>query len=429
MNCLQVRWVNANVLALLWSPATDSMGAGAGRWNEGMMKYRRFGKTEIQMPVLTCGGMRYQQSWNDLKPSEVTDDSQSNLEETIAAAIAAGINHIETARGYGSSEEQLGRILPSLPRDEIIVQTKIGPNDSEDEFMKVFETSMNNLKLDRLDLFGVHGINTHDLLDKTLNCGTLKALRKLQDQGVIQSVGFSTHGPTDVIVRAIETDEFEYVNLHWYYFDQQNWPAIEAATQCDMGVFIISPSDKGGKLYEPPEKLVDLCSPLTPMGFNDLFCLSHPQVHTLSLGVSRASDFDAHLEIVPLLEKASETIAPVLARLEETWRASLGDVWVENWHKGLPTVEDTPGNIPLYHVLRMFNMYKAFDMLGYGKMRYNLLGGADHWFPGHKVDQVDWDALAGVLVDHPLADAIPDALREAHEAFNAKDEKRLSESE
>jgi predicted aldo/keto reductase-like oxidoreductase len=68
-------------------------------------------------------------------------------------------------------------------------------------------------------------------------------------------------------------------------------------------------------------------------------------------------------------------------------------------------------------------------MLGYGKMRYNLLGGADHWFPGHKVDQVDWDALAGVLVDHPLADAIPDALREAHEAFNAKDEKRLSESE
>ena len=40
------------------------------------------------------------------------------------------MNHIETARGYGSSEYQLGFILPSFPRDEIMVQTKIGPKES-----------------------------------------------------------------------------------------------------------------------------------------------------------------------------------------------------------------------------------------------------------------------------------------------------------
>jgi predicted aldo/keto reductase-like oxidoreductase len=49
-----------------------------------------------------------------------------------------------------------------------------------------------------------------------------------------------------------------------------------------MGVFIISPNDKGGKLYDPPAKLVDLCPPLTPMQFNALYCLARPQVHTLS---------------------------------------------------------------------------------------------------------------------------------------------------
>ena len=55
------------------------------------MKYRRFGKTELQIPVLSCGGMRYQQSWKTGDP--VTDDNQKNLEATIHRAIELGINH------------------------------------------------------------------------------------------------------------------------------------------------------------------------------------------------------------------------------------------------------------------------------------------------------------------------------------------------
>ena len=91
------------------------------------MKYRRFGKTEIQMPVFSCGGMRYQHKWNDIDPSEVPDDGQANLEATIHRSLELGINHIETARGYGSSEMQLGYMLPKLSRDGIIVQTKVAP--------------------------------------------------------------------------------------------------------------------------------------------------------------------------------------------------------------------------------------------------------------------------------------------------------------
>ena len=84
------------------------------------MLYRRFGKTNLQIPVFSCGGMRYQQSWNDV--DKFTPESQKNLEATIRRSVELGINHIETARGYGTSEEQLGHILPKLPRDKIIVQ-------------------------------------------------------------------------------------------------------------------------------------------------------------------------------------------------------------------------------------------------------------------------------------------------------------------
>ena len=81
------------------------------------MLYRRFGKTNLQMPVLSCGGMRYQQAWQDIEANDLDQAGQDNLEATIRRALELGINHIETARGYGSSEYQLGRILPLLPRE------------------------------------------------------------------------------------------------------------------------------------------------------------------------------------------------------------------------------------------------------------------------------------------------------------------------
>ena len=94
------------------------------------MKYRRFGRTGLAMPVLSCGGMRYQYKWQDVEAKEIPPENQANLEACVWRALELGINHIETARGYGTSEMQLGRILPTLPRDKIIVQTKVSPKDT-----------------------------------------------------------------------------------------------------------------------------------------------------------------------------------------------------------------------------------------------------------------------------------------------------------
>ena len=92
-------------------------------------------------------------------------------------------------------------------------------------------------------------------------------------------------------MKAIESDEFDYVNLHWYFVNPLNWCAVQAATKRDMGVFIISPNDKGGMLQNRPTKMAGLCAPLSPMQFNDLYCLARPEVHTLSCGVARPTRF------------------------------------------------------------------------------------------------------------------------------------------
>ena len=393
------------------------------------MQYRRFGRTELPMPVFSCGGMRYQHKWQDIDPTEVPEDGQKNLEATIRRALELGINHIETARGYGSSEMQLGYVLPKLPRQQLIVQTKVVPKADSTQFRQTFLTSLNYLQLDYVDLLGIHGINTREHIDLSLRPGgCMDVAQQLVKEGKVRFVGFSTHGPCDVIMEAINSGRFDYVNLHWYYINQTNWPAIAATTQQDMGVFIISPSDKGGQLYNPPQRLVDLCAPLSPLVFNDLFCLSHPQVHTLSLGAAQPSDFDEHMKVLPLLDKADGVLPDILARLEQRTIEQFGEEWVKTWQVGLPTHENTPGGINIPIILWLRNLALAYDMVEYGKARYNLLNNASHWFPGGKAENVSAEKLARCLENSPHRDRIPDYLKEAHTLLKGDEVKRLSQT-
>ena len=312
-------------------------------------------------------------------------------------------------------------------------QTKVEPTADPQKFKQTFDQSLQNLQLDYVDLLGLHGINNPDTLDYSLRPGgCLEVARQLQAAGRVKHIGFSTHAPLEVILQAIETGQFDYVNLHWYYINQLNWPAIEAATQQDMGVFIISPSNKGGLLYQPSQRLIDLCAPLSPMVFNDLFCLSYPQIHTLSLGAARPDDFAEHMKTLELLDRADELLSPILQRLEQAAIERLGEDWLRTWHLGLPTPEQTPGQINVPVILWLRNLALAYDMLDYGKMRYNLLGNGGHWFAGKRADSIDPTilptALSSALVNSPHAAQIPQLLLETHQLLGGESVQRLSQS-
>ena len=393
------------------------------------MLYKRFGRTELQMPVFSCGGMRYQYKWQDVIPEEIPRDNQENLEAVIRRSVELGINHIETARGYGTSEMQLGKILPQFPREKLIVQTKVSPVADPQKFRQTFEKSLAYLQLDYVDLFGLHGINNAEIWDYSIReGGCLEVAKQLQSEGKIRFIGFSTHAPTNIILQAINSNQFDYVNLHWYYINQWNWAAVEAANKLDMGVFIISPSNKGGLLYEPSEKLIDLCAPLSPMVFNDLFCLSYPQVHTLSIGAAKPNDFDEHLKTLELLDNAAEILQPIISRLESEAVNILGEDWVKTWETNLPTWEKTPGEINMPVILWLLNLALAYDMIDYGKMRYNLLGNANHWFPGNRADKLNELDLRECLVNSPQSEKIPQMLAKAQEILGSTEIKRLSQS-
>ncbi|MEA5536725.1 aldo/keto reductase [Crocosphaera sp. XPORK-15E] len=392
------------------------------------MQYRRFGRTGIPMPIFSCGGVRF--IYDEFKeyPQElIPQDNQKNAEATIHRSLEVGINHLETARIYGTSEMQLGAILSELSRQELIIQTKVMPQSDPQQFRHLFEQSLAYLGLDYVDLLTIHGINNEQQLNDSI-CfqGCLDVIKQLQREGKVRFRGFSTHGPTNLIIKTIETDQFDYVNLHWYYINQFNWSAIETANYYDLGVFIISPCDKGGMLYKPPQKLVDLCYPLSPMLFNDLFCLSHPQIHTLSLGAAQPSDFDEHLKVIGLLEQADEILTPILNRLQTEAISSLGKDWVNSWYVGLPSYQETPGKINIPIILWLRNLAVAYDMLEYAQKRYNHLKTKDPWFPGNTAEELSKFDLEPYLKNSPHQDTIHKVLEEAHQLLNIPNEKTSS---
>ena len=388
------------------------------------------------MPVISTGGMRYQADWKDKPLSEIDAASQENLEATIRRSLEVGINHIETARGYGSSERQLGQILPTFDRDKLIVQTKIGPTADPDEFVAQFHESLERLQLEHVDLLGLHGLNDAQTIDWSIRPGgCLQAARELQKQGKVRHVGFATHGSQEDILRAITGADafggFDYVNLHYYFIFRRNWPAIVEARRRDMGVFIISPSDKGGKLYEPPAKLAELCQPLHPIEFNDLWCLRHPEIHTLSLGSARPSDYDWHVSAIEKFDQADQLVPAIEARLSAAMREAAGVDHPEDmsW-QGIPEHYNCPAGANLPLMLWLYNLARGWDMDEYGKMRFNLFGNAGHWFPGCKLEafkEISPEAIAETVKGSPYAEQIPALLEAAVDRLGGEEVKRASQ--
>ncbi|MBW4576567.1 MAG: aldo/keto reductase [Aphanothece sp. CMT-3BRIN-NPC111] len=374
------------------------------------MRYRRFGKTNLPLSVFSLGTMRCLACEEDTY-------------QTVHQAIAQGINHLETASGYGKSEQYLGNVLKaglSVPREQIYITTKLPPVPNGETMRQGIEESLIRLNLDYLDCLAIHGLNTWEHLDWVqARDGCMSAVMEAIAQGRVRHVGFSTHGSLDVILAAINTDLFEFVNLHYYYFFQRNAAAVELAQQKDMGVFIISPADKGGRLYTPPPALKDLCHPFSPLELNYRFLLSDPRITTLSVGPANPGELTEPLSIAECDASLTLIELEVLERLQTQMVDTLSTDLCSQCYACLPC----PENINIPEILRLRNLDVAYNMTEYGKYRYGMFEVAGHWFPGVKGNRCT--SCGDCLPRCPQQLDIPALCHDTHQRLSGPEGRRL----
>ena len=192
---------------------------------------RRFGKNRITNAGTNLRRNAVYSKLNDTPEDResVTPECQGNLEATIRYGLELGINHIETARGYGTSEYQLEN---SFPRSHVMhcsYKQKSAQRTHLDEFLEAFQVSLDSLQLEYVDLLSVHGINNAATLEQAKQC--MPAIQRLKQEGRCRHIGFSTHAPPDIaLYRQLKPVSSNMLTLHWYYvYHPINRAPVDAA--------------------------------------------------------------------------------------------------------------------------------------------------------------------------------------------------------
>lgn len=204
------------------------------------MQKRALGSTGIDVSVLGLGTVKIGRNQQVKYPSgfELPDDK--SVIELFDLARSLGINFIDTAPAYGSSEQRLGKLLPD--RHDWVIMTKVGEifenaqsrfDFSFDHTIKSVEKSLKKLKRDVLDIVLVHSDgNDMEIIN---NGAAFDALEVLKNKGLIKAYGMSSK-TVEGGCWVVENCDVVMATANLDYDDER--PVLELAKKLNKGVII-----------------------------------------------------------------------------------------------------------------------------------------------------------------------------------------------
>lgn len=246
------------------------------------MQYVSLGQTGLKISRLGFGGIPIQRI------------DQPGTRALLQAAHAAGINYIDTARGYTVSEEWIGQSLEELGlRDQFVLATKCRALTRE-EMQEQLALSLKNLRTDHIELYQFHNPSLQDLKTILAPGGALEALREARDAGVVGHIGVTAHLAA-VFEAALDVPEFETIMFPYNIVEQQ-------------GAELIARCAKAGKAF------IDM-KPLAGGAIEDghlalRYVLSNPNVTVAIPGMAAPEELQQNVQ-------GAENVAPLTPEEEE----------------------------------------------------------------------------------------------------------------
>lgn len=190
------------------------------------MEYRILGKTGLKISRMGFGGI----------PIQKID--AAGTKTLTRQLMEAGVNYIDTARGYTVSESYLGEALEGI-RDHFILATKSMARTKEGMAADI-DISLANLRTDYIDLYQIHNPSMAQLEQVLAPGGALEALMEARAAGKIGHIGITTHS-LELFKRALEFEWVETIMFPYNIVETQGEELIHACTEKNIGFIDMKP--------------------------------------------------------------------------------------------------------------------------------------------------------------------------------------------
>jgi aryl-alcohol dehydrogenase-like predicted oxidoreductase len=152
----------------------------------------------------------------------LSNATQANSKRILEILLEHGVNHIDTAPMYGNAEKLVGSWMKKH-RDDFFIATK-SRNRTYDGAWKNLRCSLDQLRVDHIDLWQLHGLTNQTGWEKVMGAGgALEALIEARDKGLVRYLGVTGHGSraARMHLQSLERFDFDSVMLPYNYCQMQ----------------------------------------------------------------------------------------------------------------------------------------------------------------------------------------------------------------
>ncbi|MEM6783919.1 MAG: aldo/keto reductase [Bacteroidota bacterium] len=285
---------------------------------------RPFGDTGLTVSALGYGA-------GQIGDARLPDDGVERLLNTV---LDAGVTLVDTARGYGLSEERIGRFLAHR-RDEFVLSTKIGygieglPDWTPETIRRGIEEARQRLQSDVLDIVHLHSCPA----DTLRSAGVVDALQEAVEAGTVRVAAYS--GENDDLAYALDCGAFGSLQTSLNVFDQRDvdGTVAEARTR-GLGViakrpvgnapwrFAERPDGHYAEVYWDRMRAMALDFGAEWQDIALRFAAFHAGAHSCIVGTTSEAHLQQNVEIVrrgPLPEEVATQIRTAFAPHAGVW--------------------------------------------------------------------------------------------------------------